>query len=471
MPCPFVKIKRAPVHSILGLVIGLILGLMPLATMATVSERLLANGLKVIVKEDHRAPVAVAQVWYRAGSMDESYGSTGVAHLLEHMMFKGTPKVPAGEFSKRIAALGGRENAFTSRDHTAYFQTLQAGHLEQAMALESDRMAHLTLAPEAFAKEIEVVKEERRLRTDDNPHSRLYEQLMALAYTEHPYRHPVIGWMNDLENMTVADARQWYDRWYAPNNAVLVVAGDVQADLVFAWAEKYYGVIPRRAIPFRKVLTEPEPPGGRHVVVRAPAKSSVAILAWPVPRLQKPATDVEPYALEILAGVLDGHGSARLPQALVKTQRVALDVDAGYDPVSRGPTQFVISLTSMEGRPLSDAVDALKRELQRLVTDGVSEAELARAKAQVVAGQVFQQDSLFYQAMQIGEWEVAGLSWRDRTVRFERLRAVTSDQLRAVAEKYLRDIRMTFAELDPLPMPLASPEGRPAAASGGAHVR
>lgn len=471
MPYPILKIKRVPIRRILGPALGWMLGFMPLATMATVSERVLDNGLKVLVKEDHRAPVAVAQVWYRAGSMDESYGSTGVAHLLEHMMFKGTPKVPAGEFSKRIAALGGRENAFTSRDHTAYFQTLQAGRLEQAMALESDRMAHLTLAPEAFAKEIEVVKEERRLRTDDNPHSRLYEQLMAVAYAEHPYRHPVIGWMNDLENMTVADARQWYERWYAPNNATLVVAGDVHAEQVFAWAEKHYGVIPRRAIPLRKALIEPEPQGGRHVVVRAPAKLPVAILAWPVPRLLHPAADVEPYALEILAGVLDGHSSARLSQSLVKTQRVALDVDAGYDPVSRGPTQFVISLTPTEGRPLSEAVEALKRELQRLVKDGVSETELARAKAQVVAGQVFQQDSLFYQAMQMGEWEVAGLSWRDRAVRFDRLGAVTAEQLRTVAEKYLRDTRMTLAELEPLPMPLASPEGRPVPASGGSHVR
>ncbi len=467
MPYPFLKIKRASISGLLGSAFGLLLGLMPLASSATVSERTLSNGLKVIVKEDHRAPVAVAQVWYRAGSMDESYGTTGVAHLLEHMMFKGTPKVPAGEFSKRIAALGGRENAFTARDYTAYFQTLQAARLEQAMALEADRMTHLTLAPEAFAKEIEVVKEERRLRTEDNPQARLYEQLLAAAYTEHPYRHPVIGWMSDLNSMTVTDARHWYERWYAPNNATLVVAGAVRPEQVFAWAEQYYGPVPRREMPIRKPFTELEPQGGRQVTVRAPAKLPAALLAWPVPRLQQPATDVEPYALEILAGVLDGHGSARLPQALVKTQRVALDVDVGYDSVSRGPAQFVIGLTPAEGRGVSDVIAALKGELQRLVKDGVSEVELARAKAQVVAGQVFQQDSLFYQAMQIGEWETAGLSWRDRTVRFDRLRAVTADQVRAVAEKYLRDTRLTLAELVPLPMPI----GQPALISGDSHVR
>jgi zinc protease len=459
MPYPFLKIKSA-------LFCACVVMAVPVAT-ATVTEHTLANGLKVIVKEDHRAPVAVAQVWYRAGSMDESYGVTGVAHLLEHMMFKGTPTVPTGEFSKRVAALGGRENAFTSRDHTAYFQTVQAGRLEQVMALESDRMAHLTLAEAEFAKEINVVKEERRMRTDDSPQSRLYEQMMATAFVEHPYRHPVIGWMNDLDNMTVADARAWYERWYAPNNATLVVAGDVQPAQVLAWAEQYYGVIPRRALPVRKAVGEPEPQGGKSVVVRAPAKLPAVVLAWPVPKLVRPAEDVEPYALEILAGVLDGHGSARLPLALVKQQRVALDVDTGYDAVARGPAQFVIGITPSEGRSVAEAVVALKAEVQRVVTDGVTEAELARAKAQVVAGQVFQQDSLFYQAMQIGEWETAGLSWRDRGVRFLRLRAVTAEQVRAVAAKYLKDTRLTVAELDPLPMP----EGKAAPAVGGAHAR
>jgi hypothetical protein len=198
-----------------------------------VVETLLGNGMKVVVKPDRRAPVVVSQVWYRAGSMDESYGTTGVAHVLEHMMFKGTKAVPSGEFSKRIAAVGGRENAFTSRDHTAYFQTLRKEELPLALKLEADRMANLVLSSEEFAKEINVVMEERRLRTEDNPQSLLYEKLMSVAYKSHPYRHPVIGWMDDLKQMTVEDARRWYQSWYAPNNATLVVVGDVDPQAGF----------------------------------------------------------------------------------------------------------------------------------------------------------------------------------------------------------------------------------------------
>ncbi|MDD4880246.1 MAG: pitrilysin family protein, partial [Gallionellaceae bacterium] len=228
-------------------------------------ERTLANGMKVIVKTDRRAPVAVSQVWYRVGSMDESNGTTGVAHALEHMMFKGTKDVPAGEFSKRIAAAGGRENAFTARDHTAYFQTLQADRLELALKLEADRMANLTLAPEEFAKEINVVMEERRMRTEDNPQARLYEVLMATAFQVHPYRHPVIGWMDDLKNMTAVDAKRWYSTWYVPNNATLVVVGDVDPAQVMGWAEQYFGVIPARELPVRKPQEEPEQQGIKEV--------------------------------------------------------------------------------------------------------------------------------------------------------------------------------------------------------------
>ena len=221
---------------------------------AEIVEQTLANGMRVIVKTDRRAPVAVSQVWYRAGSTDEFNGTTGVAHVLEHMMFKGTHEVPAGEFSRRIAAAGGRENAFTSRDHTAYFQTLQKDRLELALKLEADRMANLNLSADEFAKEIQVVMEERRLRTEDNPHARLYEGLMATMFQAHPYRRPIIGWMDDLKNMTVADARDWYQRWYAPNNATLVVAGDVDPVRVFAWAERYFGGIAARPLPERKQI-------------------------------------------------------------------------------------------------------------------------------------------------------------------------------------------------------------------------
>ena len=215
-------------------------------------EHKLTNGLRVIVKEDRRAPTAVHMVWYHAGSMDEHNGTTGVAHLLEHMMFKGTPSIGAGEFSRLVAAAGGRDNAFTSKDYTAYFQQVPKQELGQMMHLEADRMRHLTLDPEEYAQEIRVVMEERRLRTDDQPQARLFEQLAATAFQAHPYRVPIIGWMNDLENMTVQDARNWYQRWYAPNNAFVVVVGDVDHDAVFKLAEKHYGAIKPRALPERK---------------------------------------------------------------------------------------------------------------------------------------------------------------------------------------------------------------------------
>ena len=450
-----------------GTMLALACCLIALSARAEVAEQTLENGMKVIVKTDRRAPVVVSQVWYRVGSMDESYGTTGVAHVLEHMMFKGTEAVPAGEFSRQIAAAGGRENAFTSRDHTAYFQTLQKDQLELAFKLESDRMANLKLSDEEFAKEIKVVMEERRLRTEDNPQSLLYEKLMAAAYRAHPYRHPVIGWMSDLENMTVADARRWYHSWYAPNNATLVVVGDVDPKQVFALAERYYGKLPRHDLPVRKNLSEPASDGMSQVVLKAPAELPEVSLVWAVPRLNKPAEDWEPYALEVLSGVLDGHASARLPQSLIKEKRLAVDVGTGYDPVARGPVLFMVAATPSEGTSVAAVVEGIKSELDKIKQDGVDESELKRVKAQVLAGQVFQQDSLFYQGMLIGEWETAGLDYRDRGIRFEKLKQVTSDQVKAVTAKYLIDDRLTLAQLDPLPVDKSKPMTK---MTGGGHV-
>ncbi|MFA5825266.1 MAG: pitrilysin family protein, partial [Gallionellaceae bacterium] len=264
----------------IGLLINLswlLLSVFPV--QAEVFEKTLSNGLKVIVKEDHRAPVLVQQIWYRAGSMDERTGTTGVAHVLEHMMFKGTKTVSVGEFSKRIAAAGGRENAFTSYDYTAYFQQLHKSKLPLAMQLESDRMHNLQLTAAEFNKEIRVVMEERRMRTDDEPHALMEEKLMAAAYQEHPYQHPVIGWMNDLLAMSADDAQEWYKTWYVPGNAVLVVAGDVQAHEVFALAQRYYGKIPKRSLPVRKTYSEPPQTGIKRITVKAPAQLPYLIMA------------------------------------------------------------------------------------------------------------------------------------------------------------------------------------------------
>lgn len=419
---------------------------------AEVYSRTLGNGLKVVVKEDHRAPVVVQQIWYKAGSMDERTGTTGVAHVLEHMMFKGTKAVPAGEFSKRIAAAGGRENAFTNTDYTAYFQTLDKSRLALAMKLEADRMHNLNLTAQEFGKEIKVVMEERRMRTDDDPQSLMYEIMVSTAYQEHPYHNPVIGWMSDLEAMTVNDARDWYKRWYAPNDATLVIAGDVKPEEVFALAQRYYGAIPRHALQTRRDYSEPKQVGIKRLVVKAPAELPRLMMAYHTPVLKDPKQDWKPYALDMLAGVLDGNQSARLNQHLVREQQVASAAGAGYDSTSRGPSLFTLDATPSTGKTVQDVEAALREQIALLVKDGVSEDEMKRVKAQVMAGEVYKRDSVFYQAMQIGQLESIGLGYQAIPVMLEKLQAVTAEQVQQVAKEYLQDDNLTVAVLDPQPL-------------------
>ncbi|MBI5626135.1 MAG: insulinase family protein [Nitrosomonadales bacterium] len=450
------------------LCIALLLGWLQTDAQAKVFEQTLKNGLKVVVKEDHRAPVVVQQIWYRAGSMDESTGKTGVAHVLEHMMFKGTKAVPAGEFSKRIAAAGGRENAFTSSDYTAYFQQLHKSQLPLAMKLESDRMHNLNLTAEEFGKEVKVVMEERRMRTDDDPQALMNEKMMAAIFQEHPYQHPVIGWMSDLEVMTVNDARDWYQRWYAPNNATLVIAGDVKADEVFALAQRFYGAIPKVSQPPRRNFTEPPQLGVKRLVVKAPAELPQLVMAYHTPVISNPEQDWRPYALEMLAGVLDGNESARLNKHLVREQQIASGTGVGYESTSRGPSLFTLDATPSTGKTVQDVETALRQEIAQLVKDGVNEDELKRVKAQVMAGEVYKRDSVFYQAMQIGQMESIGLGHRAIPVMLERLQAVTAEQVQQVAREFLQDDNLTVAVLDPQPLsgkPKHKTEG------GTTHVR
>ena len=424
-------------------------------------EHKLANGLRVIVKEDHRAPTVVHMVWYGAGSMDEVSGTSGVAHVLEHMMFKGTKTVKSGEFSRRIAAAGGRENAFTNRDYTAYFQQVPKSALPQMMQLEADRMSNLLVTEAEFSREIKVVMEERRLRTEDQPRALVAEALNAEAYFAHPYRWPVIGWMNDLENMSYVDARNWYARWYLPDNAFVVVVGDVKADEVFALAQKYYGRIKARPLPERKRQLEPEQRGVRRVVVKAPAELPYLLMGWKCPVLRDVDRDWQPYALEVLAGVLDGNESARLNQSLVRNSRMASEVGAGYDATARGPGMCILEGTPSQGRSAAELETGLRAELARLVDDGVTEDELARVKAQVVASQIFKRDSIFGQAMEIGQFETAGLSHRDIDRVLERIKAVTAEQVRAAAKQYFVDDSLTVVVLDPQPLDPVKPRPAP----------
>lgn len=430
---------------------------------ASIQEFKLDNGLKLIVQEDHRSPVVVSQVWYRAGSLDEVNGKTGVAHVLEHMMFKGTKKIPAGQFSRLIAAAGGKENAFTSTDYTCYFQQLEKSNLPLAFELESDRMANLQLSKEEFEKEIKVVMEERRWRTDDKPQSQVYEAFQGVVYRTHPYARPVIGFMNDLENMTVEDTREWYNNWYAPNNATVVVVGDVKAQEVYALAKQHFGKLKPKVLPVRKPQVEPAQKGERRVTVKAPAKLPYLIMGYHVPPLITPETDWEPYALEVLAGVLSGNPAARLNQSLVRDTQIAIDADAGYDILSRGrQSLFSLDGTPSEGKSVAEIEKALLQQIEKIKQSGITTEELERVKAGVIAADVYQRDSMFYQAMQLGTIETIGFSWRILQDYPAKLRAVTAEQVQTVAKKYLLDDNLTIATLDPQPIdPNAKPQGKP----------
>ncbi len=446
--------------------------LAPTFASAEAQEFILKNGLKLIVQEDHRAPVVVSQVWYRAGALDEVNGKTGVAHVLEHMMFKGTKKVKAGQFSRQIAAAGGKENAFTGQDYTCYFQQLEKSKLPLSFKLEADRMANLQITDAEFVKEIQVVMEERRWRTEDKPQSKVNEQFQATAFKAHPYARPVVGWMNDLENMTAADAREWYRTWYAPNNATIVVVGDVKTADVLKLAKQYFGPLKSHILPMRKPQTEPAQIGERRVVVKAPGKLPYLTMGFHVPTLVgfelssgaiTPEQAWEPYALDVLAGVLSGNDSARLNQKLVRETSIAVDADAGYDSTSRGrESLFELVGTPSEGKTVAELEAALLAQVELIKTGGVTQQELDRVKAAVIASDIYQRDSMFYQAMQIGQLETMGYSWRLLDEYPEKLKAVTSAQIQAVAKKYLVKDNMTVAILDPQPIdPNAKPIGQP----------
>ncbi len=414
-----------------------------------VHEFMLDNGMKVIVKEDHRAPVAVSQVWYKIGSSYEESGATGLSHVLEHMMFKGTKAIGPGEFSRIISELGGEENAFTSRDYTAYFETLAVEHLDRALELEADRMRNLKLDPEEFAKEIEVVKEERRLRTEDKPSGLTYEQLSAVAWRASPYQNPVIGWMNDLDNMELADLQRWYERWYAPNNATLVVVGNVEPQAVLAKARKHFGPIAPSELGTVKPMLEPKQRGLTRVTVRAPAKQPYMLMGYKTPVVGHAEREWEPYALYVLASVLDGGASARLSSELVRKQKLAASAGAQYDAYARLPNLFLFDGTPTDGHTTADIEQALREQVTRLQDELISEQELKRVVTQAVASKVYQADSMFYQAMEIGMLETIGLDHRLLDKEIERLRAVTPEQVRDVARKYLVDDNLTVATLVP----------------------
>jgi zinc protease len=399
----------------------------------------LENGMKVVVVSNHRVPVVTHMVWYGVGGADEPPGKSGIAHFLEHLMFKGTPNHPEGEFSATVARLGGQENAFTGHDYTGFHQTIAVEHLETVMALEADRMTNLTLTPEAIEPERKVVLEERRMRVENNPAARLGEQADAALYLNHPYGRPVIGWAHEVEALTLEDILSFYRRWYAPNNATLVVAGDVTLERVRPLAEKYYGPIPRADTPRRVHPSEPPPVAARRVVVADPrvrqpawARSHLAAsLGWGDPAL--------PPVLEVLAEALGGGNTARLFRRLAVERDVAVSVHVSYDANSLGPAEFSVRTSPNPKTDLEDLEKAVEAEIALVIKDGLTEAEIARAKAGLLAEATYARDSLTAGANTLGAalargYPIASVEdWPDR------LRAVTVDQVNAAARALLAE--------------------------------
>ena len=415
----------------------------------------LKNGLKLLVKEDHRAPVVVSQIWYKVGSSYEHEGITGISHALEHMMFKGTKKYPAGEFSRIISANGGEENAFTGADYTAYFQTMEKSRLEISFKLEADRMRNLSIPDAEFLKEIKVVQEERRMRTEDNPRAFAHEVAMATAYQTSPYRQPIIGWMADLQSMQSEDLKDWYRQWYAPNNATVIVAGDVTPEQVYKLAKKYFGKLKAEKISAPKSISEVEQHGLKRVIIKRPAEVPHILMAYKIPALRTTLTESaeiekwEPYALEVMAGVLDGGSSARFASRLVRGKEIASNVGAGYPLIARLDGLFTLSGTPAQGKTAGELESAIRQEIEDLQNNTVSEQELERVKAQVVSSDIYEKDSVFYQGMILGMLETVGLSWTLVDEYVDQVKAVTAEQVQSVARKYFVDDRLTVAVLEP----------------------
>lgn len=432
------------------IIFTILFSLLSLPSFAGVEQFILDNGLKILVKEDHRAPIAVSILWYNVGSADEPGGLTGVSHALEHMMFKGTEKYPMGVFSKTIASLGGQENAFTNYDFTAYYEKVPVEKLAISLKMEADRMQHLNFDAQEFSKEIKVIQEERRLRTDNNPQALTFERYLAAAHLADPYHHPVIGWMSDLQQMQINDVHAWYNGFYAPNNATLVVVGDVNPQKVYDLAKTYFSDIPKRPRFERKMQTEPNSFGPKLLQIHATAQLPLLMFGYTVPSLKTAKKEWEPYALELISGILDAGDNARFTKNLIRGSRLASATDIYYNLYARYQTQFVFFGTPSQNHNVTDLKAGILREIKRLQNEPMSDMELNRIKTQIIAQKTFEKDSIFAQAMELGMLETIGVGWQVADTYTKRINAITPAQIQEVAVRYFLDKTLTEAQLFPL---------------------
>ncbi|MCX8072886.1 MAG: insulinase family protein [Candidatus Binatia bacterium] len=435
-------------------ILGVVLLASPLAALARdlsyssrVQEYTLANGLKVLLLEDHKAPVTVFQVWYRVGSRNEELGKTGLSHLLEHLMFKGTEKRGPEEYSRIIQRNGGNENAFTDTDNTTYFATIASDRLDVVLDLEADRMENLKFDEEHFVPEHQVVVEERRLRTEDNPASALFELLSATAFTAHPYQWPIIGWMNDLRQATREDALAYYRSYYAPNNAFVVAVGDFSAEQLRADIERWFGPVPAKPAPPPVRAQEPAQQGERRATLRRPAELPMVALAFHVPNLRHS----DAFALEVLASLLGDGKSSRLYHRLVYQRQLARSVGTHYDFLTIDPGLFYVYGQPMPGKSVQELERALLAEIESVQRGPVPTTELEKVKNALEAAFLLAQDSLFYQALVLGQYEIAE-RWQRVDDYVPGIRAVSAEDVQRVARQYLVPDNRTVATLDPLPI-------------------
>ncbi len=415
-----------------------------------IQEYQLKNGLTLLVKEDHRAPVVFSSIWYKVGSSYEPRGITGISHALEHMMFRGTSKYGPGKLTEIVNTNGGEQNAMTSDDFTVYYQSLPAEKLALSFDLESDRMSHLNLDKNAFEKEIQVVMEERRMRVEDKPQALTLERFNAIAFINNPYSQPTAGWMSDLQQMSIDDLRSWYHEWYVPNNAVIIVVGDVQSDQVYTLAKKYFDAIHSQPLPIIHQTQDVSALGVRKINVHIPAQLPFLILGYNTPSLTANPQSADPYALLVLSYLLSGGDSSRLNHDLVRGQQIAVSTSANYDIYNLYNNLFTISAIPAKGVSPEQLQQALQKQVDNLQNDLVTPEELDRAKALIIAQHVYDQDSLSNQAINLGVAEVTGVGWRAETDFVSRIQNINSQQIRSVAQRYLVNNNLTVGILDPI---------------------
>ncbi|WP_257222064.1 pitrilysin family protein [Acinetobacter sp. YH12131] len=400
-------------------------------------ETTLNNGLKVIIREDHRSPMVMTQIWYKVGSSDESGNTLGISHVLEHMMFKGTAKVPNDEFTRLSRIYGGSVNAATFTNYTNYYQLYPKAYFPLALELEADRMSNLLLRQQDFEPEIRVVMEERRQRTDDNPRALAFERFKWIAYPTSHYRQPIIGHMKNLQNIQLQDLKDWYKKWYRPNNAILVIVGDVETQAALLQVQKYFGDIAATPLPPRNDVLEFEQLGYRHMELNSSVQVPNLYMAWNVGSLATVKKPQDAYALSIIKQLLDGGITSRLEQRLVRERKVLTSVSVSYDPYQRGDILFSISALPAASIELNEAQAAIQQEIEMLKQELVQQKEIERVITKFIANWVYSQDDLAGQARMIGNLEVNGLNHKLMDALPQQFQAITAEDLQRVARHYL----------------------------------